>query len=114
MSATGRSSLAYLLYLPLLPIGVVAVGLGFLDRWRLRGTPRGLILIGLASVLSGSWWMVGRGASVSASAGDEVSLLHWNVLWGGYWKSGQASGSRWSTTSLHAIRTSSSSARLLP
>ena len=81
--------LASLLYLPLLPIGALTVGLGFLDRWRLRRTGWGLIVIGLASVLSGSWWMIGRGASPGASVREDVNILHWNVLWGGFWRSNQ-------------------------
>jgi endonuclease/exonuclease/phosphatase family metal-dependent hydrolase len=79
--------LAFLLYLPLLPIGAAGLCLG---AWRHRSIPRRLrcllILTGLLSTVSASLWMFGRGPGSSVGSQDQgLSLLHWNVLWGGFW-----------------------------
>lgn len=79
--------LALLLYLPLAPLGLCAAGMG-LNLLR-KGTwwpGLGLLLLGGAALGASLPWMVGLGAA--RASGDErarVSVLHWNVLWGGYW-----------------------------
>jgi endonuclease/exonuclease/phosphatase family metal-dependent hydrolase len=87
--------LAFLLYLPLLPLGVVSVGLGLWSRrsisTRLRGT---LIVIGLVSIITNSSWMLGLGrgpgaGTTSQPQGRTLSVLHWNVQWGRYWNKPQ-------------------------
>jgi endonuclease/exonuclease/phosphatase (EEP) superfamily protein YafD len=81
--------LAFFLYLPLLPLGVCAVCLGFHD-WRgpSRWLSGFLLVVGLVSMTCGAYWMFGRGtgsAPASQREGRELSILQWNVLWGRYW-----------------------------
>ena len=75
---------ALLMYLPLPLIGPAAVGFDALCRG--RSLPRGRFVLGgfgLAAALGSAWPMVGRGGSADAGGGPEVSILHWNVVWGG-------------------------------
>jgi hypothetical protein len=87
--------MAFLMYLPLAPIGIFTLGLGGLDLRKRQRKSRAAVLIavGLASTACGCWWMVGRstrGTGVS-EAKDAIRLMHWNVLWGGYWESSRGS-----------------------
>lgn len=75
---------ALLMYVPLIPLGLAATA--FDATCRGRALPRGRFVlggIGLASALGAAWPMVGHGPGIGAGAGPEVSVLHWNVLWGG-------------------------------
>jgi hypothetical protein len=79
--------LSYSMYLPLFPIGVVATGVGLLQRRskapRLRAA---LVAVGLWSTIASATWMFGQGAAMRVGqSGRELTVLHWNVLWGGYW-----------------------------
>jgi endonuclease/exonuclease/phosphatase (EEP) superfamily protein YafD len=83
--------LAFLLYLPLFPIGLLSILVGILRRksltWWLGDL---LIAISLIATISSSWWMFGWGPGLEApSSAPALSLLHWNVLWGGYWNKDQ-------------------------
>lgn len=82
--------LAFLLYLPLLPLGVCSVGLGLgLRRSISRRLRDVLMVLGLVSIVTGCSWMLGRGPGVSTKTQPEsrtLSLLHWNVQWGRYWQ----------------------------
>jgi endonuclease/exonuclease/phosphatase family metal-dependent hydrolase len=81
--------LAFLLYLPLLPLGVCSVGLGLgLRRSISRRLCDVLIMIGLVSIITCSSWMLGRGPGAGTTQEPQsrtLSLLHWNVQWGRYW-----------------------------
>ena len=80
--------LAFLLYLPLLPLGVCSVGLGLgLRRSISRRLRDVLIVTGLVSIITCSSWMLGRGpgAGTTRQPSRTLSLLHWNVQWGRYW-----------------------------
>jgi endonuclease/exonuclease/phosphatase (EEP) superfamily protein YafD len=77
--------LALLMYLPLLPIGVIALLVGVARR---RSLSRPILMImlalGLSSSATGSYWMIGRGSTpASVPAKRHLKLLHWNVWWGG-------------------------------
>jgi len=81
-------SLALLMYIPLLPLGLWAV---FWDGLQAgRSLPRfrfSLTLIGLVVSIWGAISMMGWGGS-HAESGTEVTVLHWNVYWGGKGKDG--------------------------
>jgi endonuclease/exonuclease/phosphatase family metal-dependent hydrolase len=81
--------LAFLLYLPLLPLGVCSIGLGVgLRRSISRRLRDVLIVTGLISIITCSSWMLGRGTGAGTTPQPQSrtpSLLHWNVQWGRYW-----------------------------
>ncbi|WP_435018330.1 endonuclease/exonuclease/phosphatase family protein [Tundrisphaera sp. TA3] len=74
-----------LLYLPLFPLGLAALGLDLLARG--RSVPGGRFLlggVGLVAVVGGSIPLLGFGPGGGDPGDrDEVSVLHWNVIWGG-------------------------------
>ncbi len=76
---------ALLMYIPLLPIGVVAAALDLASRG--RSLPRlrfGLTAMGLIAIVWSAAAMMGSGVPDRPGGGDrEVSVLHWNVQWGG-------------------------------
>jgi endonuclease/exonuclease/phosphatase (EEP) superfamily protein YafD len=77
---------ALLMYLPLVPMGLTAAVFDGICRG--RALPRGRFLlgvIGLASAIGAAWPMVGfgPGPGVEVGLGPVISVLHWNVLWGG-------------------------------
>ncbi len=76
---------ALMMYVPLLPLGIVALVLDFRD-WG-RSLPRlrfGLTILGLIAIAWSAISMIGSGATSELRAGDrEIALLHWNVQWGG-------------------------------
>jgi endonuclease/exonuclease/phosphatase (EEP) superfamily protein YafD len=75
---------ALLMYLPLVPLGLAAMGFDAIRRG--RALPRGRFVlgaIGLLAVLIGAWPMVAMGPRPTAVASPSISVLHWNVLWGG-------------------------------
>ena len=79
--------LAFLLYLPLLPLGACSVGLGVgVRRSSSRRLRDVLVVTGLVSMVTCSSWMFGRGPGTGISPqGRTLSLLHWNVQWSRYW-----------------------------
>jgi endonuclease/exonuclease/phosphatase family metal-dependent hydrolase len=76
---------AVLMYLPLLPAGLVAIGFDLILRGRaIPGACYGLALLGLVASTWTVATMIGVGAATSPSSENhEISLLHWNVQWGG-------------------------------
>jgi endonuclease/exonuclease/phosphatase family metal-dependent hydrolase len=78
-------SMAILMYLPLLPAGLTAVALDLVRSG--RAFPRGRFALTLLGLVASTWAalpMIGDGAVSEARPNDEeVSLLHWNVQWGG-------------------------------
>ena len=77
--------LALLMYIPLLPLGAVAVAADL--AFRGRSLPRlrfGLTVVGLVAMAWSAHEMIGEGHASEPAPGDlEVSVLHWNVQWGG-------------------------------
>lgn len=77
--------LALLMYIPLLPLGLWAI----LWDWQwLSCRPSRfryhLTLLGLGLILWGSLTMMGMGgAETDSDSGTQVTILHWNVYWGG-------------------------------
>lgn len=82
-----------LMYIPLLPLGLWAILLDLLYVGHSLPKFRfGLTLIGVSIVIGASLSMIGlEGFQIPATPGTQVSLLHWNVRWGGLgkdaWKS---------------------------
>ena len=77
---------ALLMYLPLIPMGLAAVVWDAIGRGRALPRPRFLLAaIGLVAAVGASVPMVGFGPNSSRSTGEgpEISVLHWNVVWGG-------------------------------
>jgi endonuclease/exonuclease/phosphatase family metal-dependent hydrolase len=76
---------ALLMYLPLIPLGLAALGLDLSCRGRALPRPRfGLTLIGGVAIGWSSISMIGTGVVGEPRPGDrEVVVLHWNVQWGG-------------------------------
>jgi endonuclease/exonuclease/phosphatase family metal-dependent hydrolase len=76
---------ALLMYIPLLPVGAVAVVLDLACKG--RSLPRirfGLSVAGLAAMAWSAHELTGSASSSEPARGDrEVSVLHWNVQWGG-------------------------------
>jgi endonuclease/exonuclease/phosphatase family metal-dependent hydrolase len=77
--------LGLLFYLPLLPLGLWMVFQDLLFAGRCLPRPRfALALIGLAVAVWSAWPMIGTGSDTDQWPGSTpVSLLHWNVHWGG-------------------------------
>jgi endonuclease/exonuclease/phosphatase family metal-dependent hydrolase len=76
--------LALFMYLPLVPLGLTAVAFDAIRRG--RALPRGRFVlgaIGLVASIGASVPMIALGPGSSTAQGPEISLLHWNVLWGG-------------------------------
>ncbi|MGP0063581.1 MAG: endonuclease/exonuclease/phosphatase family protein [Isosphaeraceae bacterium] len=76
---------ALMMYIPLVPMGIVVLALDLyargrtLPRFRFSLTILGLVAIGWSTIS-----MVGHGAvSQSPASGEVLTLLHWNVMWGG-------------------------------
>jgi endonuclease/exonuclease/phosphatase family metal-dependent hydrolase len=81
-------ALALLLYIPLLPLGLASIGLDLGLRGRALVAPRFLLtVVGLIAVVCSGLTMIGRGpesfTTAEGLAGEAVTLLHWNTLWGG-------------------------------
>ena len=76
---------AILMYLPVLPVGVAAVAIDLARKG--RALPRVRFGLTLLGVIGGTWVvvpMIGSGAIGDYEGTDtEVTLLQWNVLWGG-------------------------------
>jgi endonuclease/exonuclease/phosphatase (EEP) superfamily protein YafD len=77
--------LAWLFYLPLLPLGLGAVLLDLLFRGRCLPRPRfGLAVLGLAAAAWSVFLLTGRGERDPPPAeARPITLLQWNVHWGG-------------------------------
>jgi endonuclease/exonuclease/phosphatase (EEP) superfamily protein YafD len=77
--------LALMMYIPLLPVGVGAVVLDLARRG--RSVPRMRFALGIAGAAAAIWGaalMTGTRDPEPAPPGStEISLLHWNVMWGG-------------------------------
>lgn len=76
---------AILMYLPLLPGGVAAIVLDLCRRGRALPKARfGLTLMGALGTAWATLTMIGAGAAGDAGKSDHgVTVLHWNVQWGG-------------------------------
>jgi len=78
-------AMAILMYLPLLPAGLAAVALDLAQLG--RSLPRARFALTLMGAVGSTWvvvTMIGAGAVSDGRADDpEVTLLHWNVQWGG-------------------------------
>ncbi len=75
---------ALLMYLPLPLIGLAAAAFDAACRGRALPRPRfGLGALGLLAAAGGAGPLVGLGSGGATGSGPEVSLLHWNVVWGG-------------------------------
>ena len=75
---------ALLMYFPLVPLGLAAVAFDAIRRG--RALPKGRFVlgaIGLVAAIGASVPMVGLGPEKKAGSGPEISVLHWNVIWGG-------------------------------
>jgi endonuclease/exonuclease/phosphatase (EEP) superfamily protein YafD len=77
--------LALLMYIPLVPLGLWAILLDLVQIG--RSLPRlrfGLSFIGLAILTWGTVSMMGMGGTeIQTEAKTQISILHWNVYWGG-------------------------------
>ena len=85
--------LALLMYLPLAPMAFVALVFDLVCRGRALGSFRfSLALLGLMTLVGAALPMIGSGPSKTSVTGPDVTLLHWNVLWGGV---GQPNDAPW-------------------
>ncbi len=77
--------MALLMYLPVLPVSAVAFALDLACRG--RALPRLRFALSALAIIGAAWTaapMMGSGVRISARADErEVSVLHWNVQWGG-------------------------------
>ncbi len=77
--------LALFMYLPLPLIGLIAIGVDAIYRG--QAVPKGRFVLGslgLIALIGSSLPMIGFGPGSRAGGGGvEISLLHWNVYWGG-------------------------------
>jgi endonuclease/exonuclease/phosphatase family metal-dependent hydrolase len=77
--------LALMMYIPLAPLGLWAVALDLVARG--RSVPRVRFGLAVAGVIAAGWGvalMTGGSVPEPAPPGStEISLLHWNVMWGG-------------------------------
>ena len=76
---------ALMMYIPLMPVGLAAVALDLSCRGRSLPWKRfGLTLVGCVAIGWSATCLIGTGAASERRAGDEeITVLHWNVLWGG-------------------------------
>jgi endonuclease/exonuclease/phosphatase family metal-dependent hydrolase len=76
---------AVMMYVPLPLLGPVALLLDLHDRGRSLSRLRfGLTLLGIVAIGWSAIAMIGSGISSEPLAGDqEITLMHWNVQWGG-------------------------------
>jgi endonuclease/exonuclease/phosphatase family metal-dependent hydrolase len=78
---------ALLMYLPLWPLGAAAVALDLRRAGRALPWPRfALTLAGLLAILAAAVPMIGWGAPSEPEprlSQPEITILHWNVQWGG-------------------------------
>jgi endonuclease/exonuclease/phosphatase family metal-dependent hydrolase len=81
----GSVGTALMMYIPLLPVGMAAVAFDLACKG--RSFPRlrfGLTIAGLVAIAWSAYAMIGSGISEPPGTGDqEISVLHWNVQWGG-------------------------------
>ena len=77
--------LAVLMYFPLLPVGLAAVALDLAQLGRALPRVRfGLTLLGAVASTWAAVTMIGAGVVGEFRSDDpEVTVLHWNVQWGG-------------------------------
>lgn len=76
---------ALLMYLPLPLLAGCAIALDAAWRGRSLIAPRfALTALALGASAWSAWWLIGSGREHSPAPGErEVSILHWNVQWGG-------------------------------
>ena len=78
------AALALLLYLPVLPLGLVALAFDLACRGRAWPRPRfALGVLGAVGLVAGLLPMVGLGAGRTSGPGEPVTVVQWNVQWGG-------------------------------
>jgi len=77
--------LALMMYLPIAPLGLGAVAWDLARAGRALPRPRfGLAGVGAIGFVCGVLPMIGLGPGAESKVGGvEVTILHWNVLWGG-------------------------------
>jgi endonuclease/exonuclease/phosphatase family metal-dependent hydrolase len=83
------------MYVPVVPLGLMAVVVDAVARG--RALPNGRFVlgaVGLLGAIGAGAPMVGLGPSEDSGTGPEVSVLHWNVIWGG---GRSRSPSRWAS-----------------
>jgi endonuclease/exonuclease/phosphatase family metal-dependent hydrolase len=76
---------ALMMYIPLILLGLAALVLDLLCRGRSLPRARfGLTILGVVAIGWSTIAMTGTGVASDSRAGDEeLTLLHWNVQWGG-------------------------------
>ncbi len=76
---------ALLMYIPLPLLAGCALALDAAWRGRSLRWPRfGLTALAIAAAGWSAWWLIGSGRERPAAPGEnQVSVLHWNVQWGG-------------------------------
>ena len=91
--------LALMMYVPLVPVGLGAILLDALMKGRALRRPRfGLSLAGAPAAAWGAALMLGTTPPDVPPAGStEITLLHWNVMWGGN------DPGKWRETAAHII-----------
>jgi endonuclease/exonuclease/phosphatase family metal-dependent hydrolase len=83
---------ALLMYIPLVPLGIGALIWDLFLQGRSLPGRFGLLIVGLIAVIWGCIAMIGMGAmNAPAASGQQLTVLHWNVRWGGRGQNGWAS-----------------------
>ncbi|HEC86014.1 MAG TPA: hypothetical protein ENI48_12350 [Thioploca sp.] len=94
--------LAFMMYIPLAPLGLWAILLDLSQAGRSLPKLRFVLtFIGLGLIVWGSLTMIGTGNALTNAAPNTVSLLHWNVKWGGVgydnYLKGRYDGGEWAS-----------------
>jgi endonuclease/exonuclease/phosphatase (EEP) superfamily protein YafD len=76
--------LALLMYIPLLPLGLWAIFWDLLQKGYSLPLRFTLTCMGLGIIIWGTISMMGVGGTqINSKIGNKISVLHWNVRWGG-------------------------------
>jgi endonuclease/exonuclease/phosphatase family metal-dependent hydrolase len=76
---------ALFMYVPLLPVGLIATALDLFQAGKTLPLPRfAVTALGLCAATLSSFSMIGSGkAPTFEQSSNDVSVLHWNIQWGG-------------------------------